>query len=201
MAAYECLLVLMSAQKSPWALIIAHVCSWHHTHACSRLLMSIHEFSWALISSHEHSWALCCSAMAPTALVNVHERSWVWRHGAMITHNALAQYLSVLMSAHKCSWVLLSDPEYSWVILSVQVVDSVINKKCWFLEWLPSSILAISWSRFQQLITNWIVLKSTWKGLWKNVQDGISRCFGGREINKTKVGTILWDTLYLLINW
>ena len=32
----------------------------------------------------------------------------------------------------------------------------------------------------------------------KNVQVGISRCFGGREINKTKVETILWDTLYIV---
>ena len=168
------------------------MCPWHHAHACSGILMSIHEFSWALISSHEHSWALY---LAPTAPMSAHKCSWVWRYGALTTHNALAQYLSVLMSAHKCSWVLLSDPEYSWVILSVQVVDSVINKKCWFLKWLPSCILAISWSRFHQIKTNWIVLKSTWKGLWKNVKDGISRCFGGREINKTKVGTILWDTL------
>ena len=29
--------------------------------------------------------------------------------------------------------------------------------------------------------------KSAWKGLLKNVQDGTSRCFGGLEINKTKV--------------
>ena len=46
------------------------------------------------------------------------------------------------------------------------------------------------------MITNWIVLKSTQKGLLKNVQDGTSRCFGGREFNKTKVETILWDTMY-----
>ena len=30
----------------------------------------------------------------------------------------------------------------------------------------------------------------------ENVQDGTYRCFGGREINKTKVETILWDTMY-----
>ena len=53
-----------------------------------------------------------------------------------------------------------------------------------------------SWSRFHQIITNWIVLKSTMKGLLKNAQDGNSRCFGGREINQKIVETILWDTLY-----
>ena len=37
-----------------------------------------------------------------------------------------------------------------------------------------------------------------YKGLLKNVQkDGTSMCFGGLEINNTKVGTIMWDTLYL----
>ena len=39
-------------------------------------------------------------------------------------------------------------------------------------------------------------LKSTQKGLLKNVQDGISKPLGSREILKTKVETVLWDTLY-----
>ena len=54
--------------------------------------------------------------------------------------------------------------------------------------------MAKSPSRLHQTIKNWIVLKST-EGLLKNAQDGTSRCFGGREINKPKVGTILWDNL------
>ena len=116
--------------------------------------------------------------------------------GTITNHSALAQYFSLLMSAHKCSWALLSVPEYSCTILRVQGVDLVINIKCGFLKSLPFSILAISLSRYYQIITNWIILESTWKGQLKNVQDEISRCFGGREINKTKVGTILWDTLY-----
>ena len=32
----------------------------------------------------------------------------------------------------------------------------------------------------------------------KNVQDGISRPLGSQEIQKTKVETVLWDTLYKL---
>ena len=56
--------------------------------------------------------------------------------------------------------------------------------------------MSISRSRFHQIITNWIVLKSTKKGLLKNVYDGTSRCFRGREFNKTKVEIILWDTLH-----
>ena len=144
MSAQGCLWVLMSAYECSRVpmrvLIIAHECSWHHVHACSGLLMSIHEYSWALISSHEHSWAW--------RIKSANKRSWAWCHGAITTHSALAQYFSVLKSAHKCSWVLLSASEYSCAILRVQGVDSVISLKCWFLKWLHFSILAISRSRF-----------------------------------------------------
>ena len=40
-------------------------------------------------------------------------------------------------------------------------------------------------------------MKSTRTGLLENVQDGISRTQGSREIRKTKVDTVLWDTLYI----
>ena len=56
--------------------------------------------------------------------------------------------------------------------------------------------MQISQSRFHQIIKNRLFLKSTRKGLLKNVQDGISRPLGSREIQKTKVETVLWDTLY-----
>ena len=39
-------------------------------------------------------------------------------------------------------------------------------------------------------------MKSTQIGLLKNVQDGISRPLGSREIQETKVATVLRDTLY-----
>ena len=38
---------------------------------------------------------------------------------------------------------------------------------------------------------------STRKGLLKNVQDGISIPLGGREIQETKAGTVLPDTIKL----
>ena len=38
------------------------------------------------------------------------------------------------------------------------------------------------------------LLNSTWKGQLKNVQDGISRPVGSRDIQKTKVESVLWDT-------
>ena len=101
----------------------------------------------------------------------------------------------VLMGALECSLVFLSDTECSssWFIDKWKMLIFKINSYYWFLKWIP--IRPIYWSRFHKIITNWIVLKSTWKVQLKNVKDGISRCFGGQEINKTKVETILWDTL------
>ena len=40
-------------------------------------------------------------------------------------------------------------------------------------------------------------LKSTQNELLGNVQDGISRPLGSQEIQKTKVETVLMDTVYL----
>ena len=127
MAVYEYSWVLKSDHEHASELMIAH----------GALLMHVHGFSWALvtthehISSHEHLWAWRYGPMAPTALMSAKERLWAWGHGTIKTHSALAQYLSVLMSAHKCSMGLLSAPEYSWVIFSFQVVDSEINKTSW----------------------------------------------------------------------
>ena len=56
--------------------------------------------------------------------------------------------------------------------------------------------MTISHSIFHRKIKNWIFLKSTQNGLLKNVQYGISRPLGSREIQKTKVATVLRDTLY-----
>ena len=49
--------------------------------------------------------------------------------------------------------------------------------------------------RFNEILQNWIFLKSTEKGLLNNVQDGIYRPLGSQEIQKTKVETDLLDTL------
>ena len=50
------------------------------------------------------------------------------------------------------------------------------------------------------MIRNWISLKSTQIGQLKNIQDGISRPIGSREIKKTKVERVLEDTLYMVQN-
>ena len=61
---------------------------------------------------------------------------------------------------------------------------------------MPCRILTISWSRFNQIIKSRISLKSTSKGLLKNIPDEISRPLGSREIQKTKALPVLRDTLY-----
>ena len=42
--------------------------------------------------------------------------------------------------------------------------------------------MEISHSRFHQVMENWIHSKTTQKELLKNVQDGVSRPIGSREI-------------------
>ena len=59
--------------------------------------------------------------------------------------------------------------------------------------------MQISQSRFYQIIKKWIFSNSTRKGQLKNVQDGISRPQGDREIQETKAGTVLLDTLFVLV--
>ena len=53
------------------------------------------------------------------------------------------------------------------------------------------------WSKFHHISTKWIFLECTWRGLLKNVPDGISRRIGSREFQKTKVYTVLLGTLYI----
>ena len=65
---------------------------------------------------------------------------------------------------------------------------------------MPFSILAISRPRFYQIIKkNRTFLKSTRKGLLKNVQDEISTLKGSREIRKTKVERVLLGTRIMVI--
>ena len=120
-----------------------------------------------------------CALDFSWVLLNAHESSWV------------------PMSAHECSWALRRAHECWWVIQSAQVLDPVLNQKCQLFKMVPCSILTISWSRFNQIIKSRILLKSTWKGLLKNVQDEISRPLGSQEIQKTKALPVLRDTLYV----
>ena len=128
----------------------------------------------------------------------------------MSTYEQSLRHDTILMNAEECSRVpksaqmwslgLRSAPEWSSELLNAQVIDSPITKKCGFLKWPPCSILPKTHSRLDQIIKNQIFLKFTWKGLLKNVQDGISRPLGSREIQKTKRSRELRDTLYESIN-
>ena len=128
--------------------------------------------------------------------MSIHWRSWALMRMVL---QALISLMAPWHHTHECYRVLRRGPECSWVLLSAYQCSSPWfnnEQKCELLKWPPSSIFEISWCRFYQIIKNWIVLKSTQIGLLKNVQDGISRPPGSREIQKTKVETDLLDTLY-----
>ena len=155
------------------------------------------------MSTHEHG------AKVPNALITTHKHAIgllrMTSSALMSTHSTMGTYLWVFMRAPEYSWVLnklsralWSAPECSSLLMSAPVCSSgwFNNKlKCWLFQCLPCSILEISHSRSHQIIKNGIFLKSTQKGLLKNVQDGISRPLRSREIKKTRVETVLWDTL------
>ena len=70
--------------------------------------------------------------------------------------------------------------------MSAQELDSTIKIKCRLLKLLPCSILVLSRVISYQMITKWTFLKYTQEGLFKNVQDGISRRLGSRKNSKNK---------------
>ena len=143
------------------------VVPWRQLHLGA--LMSTYGKSSVLMSSHEDG------SMVPWALISSEDRSW--HHGNILL--STPEYPQVLMSTHKSSLSLRSADECPVTLFNN-------NHKCWFLKWPLCSILPITQSGFDQIIKTWIFLKSTRKGLLKNVQDGISRPLGSREIHKAK---------------
>ena len=124
--------MLMNSYKHSWALCYEH--SW--------VLMSAHGHSWAFRSIQEHSWALISTHECSRVPMSAHEDSLAWAHW--------------VMSAHELSRPLMSRWHYTlqwfWVPISAQALDSSFNIKCLLLEWLPFSILSISWPIFIQMI-------------------------------------------------
>ena len=128
---------LMRAQECPWALMFTHECSWPH----GAMLMSAHGWSWAFISIKsiiEHSWALTSGhehslswSHSFTKLMSMHEHWWALHHGAMSTHGAMSIYDTILISAHDCSWVPMSDQWCSWVVLSAPECNPLWSS-AWF---------------------------------------------------------------------
>ena len=162
------------------------------THKQPRAAMSVPDYHWTLMSSHEHSWAWCHGAMSThqstRAVVSMAPQGYERSSALRSTHGTIAPYSWVLLGTHGHTWALREAHEHSWQVMSTELFDQTINKKCLVLKWPPCSILTISHFIFHQIIKNWIFLKSTQKGLLKNVQDGISRPLGSRDINKNLLG-------------
>ena len=117
----------------------------------------------------------CHGAMSTRAVLSL--VPWGYERSSALTsaHGTIAPYSWVLLGTHGNTWALLGAHECSWQVMSFQLFNQTINKKCKFLE---CSILTTSYSIFHQIIKNWIFLKSTPNGLLKNVQYGISRHIG-----------------------
>ena len=141
--------------------------------------------------------------------MSAHESWWApmdpWRHAEdcfwalMSAHCSMAPGSWVFMASHERTWVLMRAHEHSWEFMIAELLHGITDIKCSLLKGSPRSILPISRSKFHRIIKNWIFSKSTRNGLLKNVQDGISMPIGSREIQITKVDTVLWDTLYFVI--
>ena len=110
--------MLMSAQGCFWGFMNAYKHSWVWPH----VVMSTNEGPWPLLSTNEHLKATMShqkhDAMAQTAFMSVDKHSWELHYGGHTTHSAFAPYLTVLMSAHGCSGLLMGALECSWALLS-----------------------------------------------------------------------------------
>ena len=145
-----------------------------------------YENSWVLMNTQKVGTIAFCTLMK-SPWHHTNEYSW----GLQSSH----EIYWALQKSFKCSWALMSNPKWAWLLLSDKLLDSKINEKCYLLKWLPCSILAISQSRFYQIIKDWIFFKSTRKGLLKHVQDEICRPLESQEIQKAKAERVLLDTL------
>ena len=119
--AHESLSELMSAVcstvPSSWAFMVAYKCLWElkSGHWPSLVLMSAYEYLWALISNYEQSCAWCHDT---NSTHECQKHSWAFHHGGHTTYSAFATYLTVFLSAHECSWALLSAHGHSSAVLS-----------------------------------------------------------------------------------
>ena len=130
--AHEYSLKLMSAvgamRSCSWVLIVAYECSWMliSTHECFVMvpwvLMITNEGPWPLLSTHEPLLATMSThdhgTMTQTALMSADKPSWAWLHSAHTTHSALVPNLTVLISVHGWSRVLMGGLECSWALLN-----------------------------------------------------------------------------------
>ena len=101
-----------------------------------------------------------------------------------------APYSSPLGVMVSCSWVIMAAYECSWVFLSyLECLSSwtVLTKEFYFSKLHPSSILAKSWSRLRQIMTNWLVFESTWTGCWKMSKTEILCALEAKENKRYRI--------------
>ena len=130
--AHECSLKLRSAvgamRPCSWVLMVAYECSWMliSTHECGAMapwaLMITNEGPWPFLSTREPLKATMSThdhgTMTQTALMSADKHSWAWHHSAHTPHSALVPSLTVLISMHGWSKVLMSSLECSWALMN-----------------------------------------------------------------------------------
>ena len=130
--AHEYSLKLMSAVDAmtpcSWVHMVAYECSWMliSTHECGAMvpwaLMSTNEGPWPLLSTHEPLWATVSThdhgTMTQTSLMSADKHSWAWRHSAHTAHSALLPNLTVFISVHGWSRMLMGGLEGSLALLN-----------------------------------------------------------------------------------
>ena len=171
MKAHECSRVPMSAHKYPWVIIVP--CSW--------VFMAAHEHSLGLINTYKKQWAL----MSMASWHNQHswvlnEHSYAWLDDPISKHSALAPYSSLRMEAHRCTLVLRIVQCHSWVPIYALLSDPEGSM----------GIFGICTKRKLWKMSKMELLKGEQKKPTK-----VFRSLESRENQKTKVETVLVDTL------
>ena len=113
--------------------------------------MSTHKHSWVLMSSHENSWAFRSTPELLWALSSTHEHSWVWCHGNRSAHECYRRYVSMLMNAHECPWVLIAALGWSWAAMSRVLIVACEYSWAWLqsarrtheLSWCHGTIVIV----------------------------------------------------------
>ena len=127
-----------------WMLVSSHECCWRHgamflsAHGCLWVVMNAYKHSWVwphvAMSTNEGPWPLLIThealkatisthdhgIMAQTALISADKHSWAWCHSNHTTHSTLVPNLTVLISVHGGSRVLMGGLKYSGALLNPQ---------------------------------------------------------------------------------
>ena len=144
------------------------------------------------MNTHEHG------TLAPRALISTHEHDIMVQWALMRTHDTISPYPWVLLSASECSWMLLSAHKSSCPFMSAHECSSTWLNNYWKMLILRMNTLQYLCNisvQISPIDKKLDILKSARKGLLKNSQGWIFRPLGSQEIQKTKAGRVLLDTL------